>query len=124
MSESDDLSESDDSRLKKGFDAEKGCWVCDSDGEGSCYWSDDDASDWEGVATVGDDYGDKKNDKAYKAFFVNVSDDDDDDDDDDEEESVVVSDIGEYDTEDDDNIILEHLEALQFNFDELEMLGC
>ena len=45
-------------------------------------------------------------------------------DDDEEEESIVVSDIGEYDTEDDDNFILEQLEALRFNFDELEMLGC
>ena len=45
-------------------------------------------------------------------------------DDDKEEESVVVSDIGEYDTEDDDNFILGHLEALCFNFDELGMLGC
>ena len=113
--------ESDASRLKKGFDAERGGWVCDSDGEGSCYWFDDNSSDWDW------DGGDDDNDNEYTFTFYKdvdeygkryVSDDDE------EEESVVVSDIGEYDTEDDDNFILEHLEALRFNFDELEMLGC
>ena len=117
-----DLSESDDSRLKKGFDAEKGGWVCDSDDEGSCYWDDDNSSEWDWDGGLYD------NGNAYRFTFDNdvdefvgkwcVSDDEK------EEDSIVESDIGEYDTEDDDNFILEQLEALRFNFDELEMLGC
>ena len=116
-----DLSESDDSRLKKGFDAEKGGWVCDSDDEGLCYWDDDNSSEWDWDGGLYD------NDNAYKFIFDQdvdefgkryVSDDEG------EDGTIDVSEAEEYDTEDDDIYILDQLNEVGFKFDELETLGC